>query len=220
MQQWQSTLQTLVAWWETPIGMQLLQLEQLVIQKKIQNLFGSKLVLLAPESFTQLTSASGMSDSIRLDPFSISKQSLPHNIDIFVVPQLLAYCDDAREWLGAFWQSLAANGTLIITGFNFISYFGLRRLLGRDNLCQIPAICNSQYYLQTLLTTTDFIILSKQRFALSDNQQVNKKIRSSYFGMLYCLIASKQLVTVKSFRPDWQSKIKAGQQQLANPYRI
>ncbi len=220
MQQWQSTLQTLAQWWKTPIGTELLKLEQLVIEDSLQYLFGGKIVLLAPENFTGLIAETRMYSSIRADPFSISRQSLPQNIDAFIVPQLLAHCDDAQEWLRTFWQSLEANGMLIITGFNFISFLGLRRLLGKHNLCQLPAIVNSQYHLQTLLATTDFTILSRQRFALSNSKPLNKKFYSSYFGSLYRLVASKELITVKSFTPDWQLKAKVGQQPLVNPYHL
>ena len=220
MQQWQSTLQALIEWWQTPMGGQLLQLEKLVIRQNLPDSFGHQLALLAPENFTELISENGMHNCIRLDPFAISRQSLPEHIDVFIVPQLLAYCDNPYAWLSAFWQSLAANGTLIITGLNFISYLGLQRLLGKGDLRQLPLRHNSQYYLQALLATTHFIITSKQRFALPGNEKLDQDMQPSYFGVLYCLIASKQLVTVKGFRRDWRSKLKFAQQRLVNPYNI
>ena len=222
MQHWQLKLQVLKTWWKTPLGSALLRLEKQFLTTYLQDKFGAQMVLLADESFADLTIASRTHNSIRIDPFTNAHPQLPQNIDVLLVPHMLAYCWGASQWLSAFWQSLEANGQLVLTGFNFMSCLGIQRLLQRTPASDLPSMVNSGYHLRRLLSTTDFNVELEHKFAahcepskLTIDPEMTK---AAFFGSLYCIIADKQLVTVKTFKTNWRGQAKAGHQRLANPF--
>jgi len=224
MQQWQKRLQKLTAWWETPVGETLLQLEKRFLNTYLQVLFGYQMVLLADEAFADLTFSSRLQNSIRLDPFLTSARQLPKNTDVIIVPHALAYMVEAEAWLRAFWETLEANGKLILTGFNFVSCLGLQRLLARRVVRDLPMAINSQRRLQMSLFAADFTLAKHYKFAAhcitTKTDASLLGVKPSYFGLFYCLVASKQLVTVKNFQTEWKSSPKVARQSLVNPYTI
>ena len=226
MQQWQQKLRKLMDWWDTPSGEVALRWEKQFLSTYLQDLVGYHMVLLGTEAFADITAVARMQNSIRIDPFSSLQPSLPKNLDAIIVPHMLGYCDDAAIWMESFWQALAADGQLILTGFNFFSCLGLQRLFFNRSARAIPMIVNSQHHLQMLLSKREFTVIDKYRFAahcisnMENTVLADLDITPAYFGIFYCLVVSKQLITANSYQTEWEPPVKAGQQSLVNPYTI
>ena len=219
MQLWQQRLQQLTVWWKTRLGQKLLQQEKQYLTEILQDKFGQHLILLATEEFADLITISRMHNSLRIDPFENNELSLPNNIDLIVIPHILAYCVTANEWLQSFWQVLVADGKVLITGFNFMSYLGISRILLKDNVRGLPSQLYSARQLKKLGLENDFKLLKQSYFAKNYNyEKVIKTIIHTQFGNLYSLLLSKQIVTVKTMEPNWQQTTKIGQQNLVNPF--
>ncbi len=219
MQRWQQSLQQLSTWWKTPLGKNLLRQEKELLTQILQDKFGQQLILLATEEFADLITISRMHNSLRMDPLNTTELRLPTNIDFIIVPHVLAYCVAADSWLKAFWQSLIADGKVLITGFNFTSCLGIQRLLFSKNVRELPAQLYSARQLKKLLFDNDFKLIMQQRFAKSCRFEKQSRVKkNAQFGSLYTLLLNKQLVTVKTIQPQWQSAAKIGQQSLVNPF--
>ena len=221
---WCKELEQLTEWWQTPVGNLLLQAELTQLEKYLEQLFGYKLLLLAPSAFETLSTHSRMGQVLRIDPMhcaghcaghcdghcdgaQIMPNALPTNIDAIIIPHLLSYLTDAADCIKHCWQSLDAHGQLIITGYRRCSYLGWSRLCHSRLRQQVPNAKNSKAKIMDLLQENSFLITKQEIFApMSLNTE---KVGLTLLANNYVIAARKELVLSKITEPlEWQKKRK------------
>lgn len=124
------------AWLQTPQGRYVMAWEKARIDATVADLFGYNAIQLGLPQFDllaqnriplrQIAYPSGQADVIcdlRQLPFSA------HSVDVLVMPHVLEFHDDPHQILREIERVLIPEGEVLITGFNPISLWGLRRRL-------------------------------------------------------------------------------------------
>ena len=210
MQDWQEKLQQLAAWWQTPAGQKLLDIEKHNLAEHLAAAFGYQLVLIADESFASLSNHSRMSQVQRIDPLTENVHSLPDRIDAIIIPHGLSYLPNPHEWLQAINNKLANNGKIIFTAFRYLSYLGLQKIMLTKSTRTLPNENNSVAQLRNALLNNDFSVVDVHRFAAGvvgrKSVNLDRDAQASWYGNLVCVTARKKLLTVKHFETEWKSK--------------
>lgn len=218
MQDWQKKLQQLQAWWQTPLGQTLLDIEKRYLAEHLATTFGYQLVLIADESFASLSNHSRMSQVLRIDPLTESVDNLPENMDAIIIPHSLSYVPNPQLWLQAIHNKLDSNGIIVLTAFQYLSYLGLQKAMLAKNVRALPAEVNNFSYLRSALLSNEFSLIDSDRFAAGSlsctDKNDNKVMKQSYFGNLICITARKKLATVKNIETDWTNKAANSQAAL------
>lgn len=130
-------------WLGSPLGQQLIESEQSVIDEQIHNLFGYHLLQLSVASHLDLTHASRVSHRFALYPQGANQSlvaaradfnhlPLPANsIDVVLLHHVLDYSQSPHHILREASGVLISQGHLIVVGFNPWSFFGCWRWLAR-----------------------------------------------------------------------------------------
>ena len=130
-------------WTQTPQGLRFLDAEQEVMDQILAGLFGYHLVQLGNLGDGELARASRTLRRFVLDPLADARSpqgcvSRPEQlavrsdcIDVVVMPHTLEFCADPHEALREADRVLVPEGHLVLSVFNPMSLWGLRRWLDR-----------------------------------------------------------------------------------------
>lgn len=210
MENWQKKLSQLHQWWQTPGGKYLIEVERRYLGHIIQQLFGYQFVIIADDNYASLSNVSRMSQVLRLDPMSNVAQALPDNIDAILIPHYMTYFPELVPLLQSIQSNLDTNGKLIYTAYNFFSYLGLQKLLHSKAVQGLPKKIHSIAKINSELVDNHYVINTVSCLApfwiAKKTKPVQSYLAESYWGNIKCIIASKKLATVKSFKTEWQDK--------------
>lgn len=216
MQQWQQQLQQLEAWWQTPAGRSLLDIEIAYLSKRLQTLFGYRLLLVATEAFAELSNVTRISQVTRVDPLSDDLAQLAgtsNDLDVVIVPHLFAYLPKFSEYLLSINHQLQDHGKLIITGFHYRSWLGWQKFWRQKSVRGVPKTKHAMGVIKKVLLENNFIITRAEHFAggkLSKKMSTHEsQLQAQGLGNLTCFICQKQLASVKNMKAAWQASTQA-----------
>ncbi|MET0357415.1 MAG: methyltransferase domain-containing protein [Cellvibrio sp.] len=130
-------------WLRSPLGQQLIESEQAIIDEQIHNLFGYHLLQLSVANHLDLTNASRVSHRFALypqnteQPLVAARADFNHlplpasSIDVVLLHHILDYSQSPHHVLREASGVLISQGHMIVVGFNPWSFFGLWRWLAR-----------------------------------------------------------------------------------------
>ena len=222
----------MLSWLDTPIGRYLLGQEQDIFDDVVSDIFG----------FNALQLGFLHADLLRNSriPFSIKAsetqgdllcetQQLPilsNTMDLVLLPHTLDFSTNPQQTLREVERILMPEGHIVITGFNPLSTWGLRRFVSKH--CSSSSALWHAHFLSSLrikdwLSLLGFEIVNlrmacykfpvqsatwMQRFDGLDNLG---KFCWPMLGGLYCIVAKKRVLGMRVIKPNWkQVKFKHG----------
>ncbi|GAB6387455.1 class I SAM-dependent methyltransferase [Stutzerimonas marianensis] len=138
--QWADLMNEASAWFDGPLGSQLLEHERLIIEHELERCFGSYLVHYGPFANTPIEPRK-IKRSVRVGPslpgveIVCEEQSWPvgeHAADVVVVQHGLDFSLSPHALLREAARSVRPGGHLLIVGVNPWSPWGARRLVSRS----------------------------------------------------------------------------------------
>lgn len=213
-------------WLESALGQYVLTQEQPLFDAAVSDVFGFNALQLGMSQIDFLCNSripfalrTGEVDGdLRCDfeqlPFSAN------TVDLLVMPHVLDFSPYPQQALREAERVLVPEGHVVITGFNPISSWGLRRLLSK-RCASSNKLWRSHFFshlrIKDWLHLLGFEIVSThmachqlpfqshtwlQRFEFLD------KLGSRcwpMFGAVYCIVAKKRVVGMRVIKPHWKS---------------
>ena len=237
-----NSIATLEEWFDTPLGQQLLQEEQTILEKELSCMFGYHLMQLSINRKVELfkdsrichcfsVGAGDSRDTSKVAAFS-DLHALPledESVDVTILHHVLEYSHNPHQVLREASRVTIARGYLIIFVFNPISAMGVikpfAQLLSSNPIWKRNSLSKARLtdWLQLLdcntLLTHDGIYnlpLQRKRY-LAYSKRMNHQLQKwgVPFGNFYCLIARKDRVCLTPIKPDWsrQDRFREGAKQ-------
>jgi SAM-dependent methyltransferase len=219
----------LAQWYQSTAGQNLLGLENTMLNKGIESLFGYHLLMLGALDYAQGIAGSPIAHKVLMNDECLqagavdllgSQHDLPFrkdSIDVVVMPHLLEFSQHPHHILREVERIVMPDGYLVILGFNPVSCYGLCRvLLGFQK--HMP--WQGHYYhpvrLRDWIHLLGFKIVeisycgftppiphgtTQQRLAFME------KAADSFLsplGSVYMIVAQNQTITPSVIRPAWK----------------
>ncbi len=225
-------LRALREWCAQPLGRQLAEAEQQVLSEVLGDVFGYHLVVVDPacsldslgnsrvqHQVVQSCTSTGMVVTPSLLAGSEAMPWQTDSIDAFVLPHVLEVSADPHQVLREIDRCLVGEGHLILSGFNPLGLWGLRRLLSGWR-GQIPWSLRfiSLPRLKDWLSLLGFDTL--QAFYLFPRPPWYSRTLDRRLGFMdrlhrphrpllaacYLLVARKRVVTLTPVKPRWRPR--------------
>lgn len=240
-----TSIAALEAWFETPLGQQLLREEQRILEKELSFMFGYHLMQLSINRRISLFQDSRICHCFAIgagtpgEPAEVAAYSaldaLPledESVDVTILHHVLEFSHNPHQVLREASRVTIPRGYLIIFGFNPISTMGLIKPIAqlfssspiwkRNSLRKARISDWLQFLDCNTLRTLDGIYnlpLQRRRY-LAYSAGVNQLLQrwGVPFGNFYCLVARKDRACMTPIRPDWsrQSRFKVpGKQAIS-----
>ena len=223
--------QQLNDWYQTPLGARFAAEEKVLLDEILPNLFGYHLCQLGTVGDTPLYSASRITHCFTMDisqqPDQVAQcQGTPlmlpfatDSVDVMLLPHLLEFTEKPHEILREVERCLIAEGHVVITGINPISWwmlwkllFGWRRKLpwcGRfyaarrvkDWLALLGFDVEITHHYFYRPPFSHNALLKRTRFL----EPIGRKL-FRIFGGSYVIVARKRVETLTPIRPRWYSR--------------
>ncbi len=222
-------------WLGTVLGQYLLAQEQLLFDAAVTDIFGfnalqiglSEVNLLSNSRIPTLLHADECASGLKCD-VRCDSDALPFDadsIDLVLLPHVLEFSDNPHQTLREVERILVHEGYVILTGFNPISAWGLRRLLTKNNVTNHDAVISNypwqgQFFSQTrikdwlALLGLEFVSVTSHCYTLPCNhaQWLNRlklldNIGSKCWPMLggmYFVVAKKRVASMTLLKPNWK----------------
>ncbi len=222
-------------WCDTPLGQALMQQEQALIRQLLPGLFGYHLLQLGGDPGCELLSESRiphrmiMLDEVDERPEPVAgieylrgrSSQLPiasDTLDAVVLPHRLEYEGEPHQLLREVDRVLIPEGHVMITGFNPLSQFGLRRAVQG---WRSEAPWSGHFYTPTRLKDWlsllgfDTVLLRHYfyRPPLQHQPTMERLQRMEEWGARFCsplggaylLLAKKRVATITPIKPRWRN---------------
>jgi SAM-dependent methyltransferase len=209
------------SWHQSQLGQYLQQHEQRLFDDSVVNIFGFNAVQMGMLHMN-LLATSRIPLNIRADsdggdvycdsaqlPFSSS------SIDLMVLPHGLDFSNNPQQTLREVERVLVAEGHVLLTGFNPISFWGLMRLIKSREYYPWRANFFSLLRIKDWLALLGFEVLSLSTVCyapvfknktwldrFSWMEQLGKKCWPM-MGGVYFIVAQKKVVGMRLIRPQW-----------------
>ena len=221
-------------WFDTPLGHALMASEQEVVRQALSGLFGYHLLQLGSVGGMSLEASRIPHRMVMLEPgdkLAPEIEGVEHlhgdgerlpvasdSIDALLLPHRLEYAPEPHQLLREVERVLIPEGHLLITGFNPLSAFGLRRLLQgwRDD---VP--WSGHFYtpmrIRDWLSLLGFDTVRLQHYfyrpPLQHQPMLQRLERTEEWGGRFCsplgagymLLAKKRVATITPIRPRWRN---------------
>lgn len=222
----------ILSWLDTPIGAYLLAQEQSVFDDVVSNIFGFnalQLGFLQADLLRNSRIPFALRASEAQGDFLCETQQLPissNTIDLVLLPHTLDFSVNPQQTLREVERVLMPEGHLVITGFNPISTWGMRRFISKR--CSSSSALWHAHFLSALrikdwLNLLGFEVGSTSMFcyklplqsaAWMQRFDSLDKLGSRCWPMLggvYCIVAKKRVLGMRIIKPNWkQAKLKRG----------
>ena len=221
-----------LSWLDTPIGAYLLGQEQALFDEVVSDIFGFhalQLGFLQADFLKNSRIPFALHASESQGDLVCETQQLPissNTMDLVLLPHTLDFSVNPQQTLREVERVLMPEGHVVITGFNPISTWGMRRFISKR--CSSSSALWHAHFLSALrikdwLNLLGFEIVSTrmscyklpvqsatwmQRFDSLD------KLGCRCWPMLggvYCIVAKKRVLGMRIIKPNWkQAKLKRG----------
>ncbi|MDX1914458.1 MAG: class I SAM-dependent methyltransferase [Methylophilus sp.] len=212
-------------WLKNPLGQYLLSHEKAIYDQNITDIFGFNALQIGMLEM-DLLQQSRMPKCIHVDsacgdvvcesnylPFASS------TIDLVCMPHVLEFSEDPHQTLREVERVLVPEGHLVLTGFNPMSMWGLRRRLSR---CRHTPWCGRNL---TLGRIKDWLALLGLEYVsgghavyvipINDDHWIARQKHLANFGAKFCpmvggiyyLVAKKRVANMHLLKPNWKKSI-------------
>lgn len=215
-------------WLTTPLGLYLQQQEQTLFDSAVSDIFGFNAVQIGMTSMDLLRSSripfslkagNGQGDALcdsRYLPF------LNNSIDLLLLPHALEFSHDPHQTLREAERVLVPEGHIMLTGFNPISAWGLKRGLTKDDGYPWNGSFLPLLRIKDWLALLGFEMVAG-RMACYSPPFANPTWRRRFefmdkagdrwwpmMGGVYFIAAKKRVLGMRVIRPNWKkSKLKS-----------
>ncbi len=210
------------AWWQGPLGQRVHSREQAFFDAQLPNLFGFYALQIGLAGGSVL-GASRIQTRWVLDDLAgvdieAERDRLPfpdNQFDVIALPHTLESDPLPHEVLREAYRVLRPEGQLLLTGFNPLSMFGLRRLFDRANAPpwnqEFISLARAKDWLTLLgfdlaLVSLDCFGLPAANAATLERFQRVERWGETYWpfaGGIYCIRAVKRVAGMRLIRPAW-----------------
>ena len=216
-------------WLETSLGLYIQKNEQRLFDQAVSDIFGFNAIQIGMSQLDYLQN-SRIPHVLKLDSSRgnvlCDTHQLPiasSTIDLILLPHCLEFSNEPHQTLREAERVLVPEGHIIISGFNPLSVWGLRRLLSKK--------CNYPWYghFITLLRIKDWLALLGMELVsvqmtsyvppFSKPGWLNRFDFLDGFGEKWCpmlggcyfIVAKKRVIGMRMIKPTWsKSRLKAG----------
>lgn len=226
-------------WFATPLGADLLAREQAWYDETVSNIFGFNALQLGLVQFDflracriPLRAAIGTGPGVRVvaDPHFLPVAS--QSIDLLLLPHVLEFAADPHQILREVERVLMPEGHLVISGFNPLSLWGVKRVLSRAHGAypwngRFISLVRMKDWLSLLnfeMTGGRMCCYAppfagsrwRERFAFME------KAGDRWWplgGGVYFLVAKKRVPGMRLILPSWNERLAARRRLAAAPQR-
>lgn len=209
-------------WLQTPLGEYLLEQEQALFDGAVADLFGFNAVQMGmPEVDLlrncripfRIRAASQGNVMLRCDseqlPFAAA------SADLLLLPHVLEFSAHPHNTLREAERILLPEGHLVLSGFNPLSLWGVRRLLGKDKVFPWQGRFVPLLRIKDWLALLGFEVVAGRMGCYAPPLHKESWLQRSRFmdgagdrwwpmlGGVYFLVAKKRVVGMRLIRPNW-----------------
>lgn len=239
-----TTVAALEQWFRSPLGQQLLEAEQQMLNREFSCMFGYHLMQLSVDRHIRLfddcrinhcfaigvgspESGSNVGAFGSLDALPLDDEC----IDVTVLHHVLEFSSNPHQVLKEASRVTIPRGYIIVLGFNPVSPMGILKpfaqLLSRSPIWKRNSLhksrvadwlqfldCNT---LRTKMGLYNWPLQNKRYLDYSARINAWLQARGLPFGNFYCLVARKDRVSMTPIRPDWgqHPRFKGAKQALS-----
>lgn len=210
-------------WLQTPLGSYLQAREQALFDDAVSDVFGFNAVQVGMLSMDLLRN-SRMPYCLRTDvdegAIRCVSSQLPfasNSIDLLQLPHVLEFSDDPHQTLREAERVLVPEGHIMISGFNPLSTWGLKRLIARDEGYPWGGNFLSLLRIKDWLALLGFEVIATRMTCYAPPCR-NPSWLGRFQGMdkagdrwwpmtggIYFIEARKRVLGMRLIRPNWQS---------------
>ncbi|MBT4571311.1 MAG: methyltransferase domain-containing protein [Nitrosomonadales bacterium] len=221
-------------WFDTELGKSLVDFEQKVMQKYLQQKFGyyalqlgeHKKNLIKATKIKHHIIARGKEKNVDLDeewlPFDFD------SIDLILCLHLFERVGNPQKLMDELFRVTVSGGYIILCGFNPISFAGLRKLIKFDNFYPWNGSFLSISRIQNLLKQSGFTLRESkfehyQPLFFDGKSNINNNLEKignrwlPLFGNIYFIVAEKVTVSKAPKKKEW-NKIKKREVAVTKSY--
>lgn len=212
-------------WLKSPLGAYLLANENAIYDEHVANIFGFNALqigmlemdLLRQSRIPHLLRVDSTAGDVRCDseylPFA------PSSIDLICLPHVLEFSDNPHQTLREVERVLMPEGHVLLTGFNPISTWGVRRALSQNKHYPWCGRNLSMRRIKDWLALLGMEVVQggNQVFVIPINEQrwLTRQGCFEKFGKKYCsvlggvyyILAKKRVVNMTLLKPNWKKSI-------------
>ncbi len=212
-------------WLETTLGKYLLEQEQRLFDELVGDIFGfyalqmgmMPLHALKNSRIPNILRINGPDNDLCCDsgylPFAES------SVDLICMPHTLEISDNPHQSLREAERVLMPEGCLVLTGFNPLSLWGLRKVLSRQDEYPWQSPFFSQMRIRDWLALLGLELMTSQEFGfmppINNERWLNRLAGMEkgwpMLGGAYCIVAKKRIANMTLLKPNWKkSTLKSG----------
>jgi len=217
-----------LGWLESPLGSAVLAAERAVLQEELGDVFGFELLQVGAWGGSQLALAARTQHRRLIDPQASGNgairadyHSLPiatGSVEAVLLPHTLEQASRPHDLLRETDRVLRGEGHLVICGFNPLSLWGLRHLVGARRFPPVVSRLLTDHRVRDWLRLLGFEIVSTRRYLFTPPWQGLAAGRApawledrgpqfaAPFAGAYLLKARKRVHAITPIRPVWQKK--------------
>jgi len=210
-------------WWQSPLGQNVLDQEQIVIQSLTSHFHGYYQLQLGQQQSLLPSLSRPSIQKIMANSADVQGEctELPfkcHSIDTLLLSHVLEFSDEPHQVLREADRILVNDGTIILCSFNPWSLWGLRRLFSWHKVPPWQGIFFSQTRLKDWLALLNFEVISTNHFLFSPPLRSKKWFdRFSWlehwgkrlwplFSGVSILVATKRTIPLTPVTMAWRAK--------------
>jgi SAM-dependent methyltransferase len=216
------------SWMKSSLGQYLQCREQALFDEAVTNIFGFNAVQLGMANADFLRSCRMpfmLNAGVKDGALNCQSTQLPFktaSIDLLLLPHVLEFSEDPHQTLRDAERVLVPEGHIIISGFNPLSAWGLKRLAAKSKGYPWQGTFFSLLRIKDWLALLDFEIVSIKMdcYALpfSNPSWLKRcdfmdKTGSGWWpmmGAIYFVVAKKRVLGMRVIRPEWkQNRLKS-----------
>lgn len=208
------------SWLQTPLGGYLQQQEQALFDAAVGDIFGFNAVQFGLPQL-DLLRCSRMPFALRCGARSGALHCLSthlplqtNSIDLLLLPHVLEFSDDPHQTLREAGRVLVPEGHLLLSGFNPMSAWGIKRMLARAKGYPWHGSFFTLIRIRDWLALLDFEIVQVQTACralpvsgwLRRSPPAGGRGRTWWpaTGGVYFIVARKRVLGMRVIRPDWK----------------
>jgi SAM-dependent methyltransferase len=212
-------------WLNSPLGQYLLTSEQAIYDQHVADIFGFNALqigMLEMDLLQQSRIAKRLHVDVSAGEVLCESDYLPFassSIDLLCLPHVLEFSQNQHQTLREVERVLVPEGHLILTGYNPLSAWGMRRWLSKK---QHYPWCGATLSLKRIkdwlaLLGLEYVSGGTQAFIFPINddhwiarQQCIERFASKWnppLGGIYYIVAKKRVVNMHLIKPNWKTSL-------------
>jgi SAM-dependent methyltransferase len=221
-----STVSSLSDWFVTPQGQYVMAREQVYFDNTVSDIFGFNALQLGLSQHNLLRGSriplhikAGKEPGVKvwLEPMELPFET--GSMDLVLLPHTLEFCTQPHEILREVERILRPEGSVIISGFNPLSLWGMRRVLGNKtefpwcgNFISLPRLKDWLALLRFEVDTAHFAchVPPFSASSLLKRAQLIEPAGNRWWtivGGVYFLQAKKREPGMRMIKPNWNDRL-------------